>query len=262
VREVTQAKYLVWLDADILAIDEPNEFLENDDVDLVVCPATQDLATTGPSNRFHVYWEKLCEAVGVSIEDLPWVNTKKEGTRVRYYINSGTYRVKTQSKILDHHLLNTEKILDRGLSSSTDNVFVTEQIGLAFAPFTSNSSWADLSHSHNFTVSGAGEGERMRELGTARLVHYHAALSSPANREWFLDYFRKYRPDRLEYLESIAAFDPNEASMVQRLARRGLRALRDRRKRAFLANCNLIDTSPRPEHAAQMQEGAHAAPAP
>jgi hypothetical protein len=251
-REATDAKYLVWLDADVMVLDEPTEFLEHDEIDLLACPATRDLATSGPSDRFYIYWKTLCGVVGLEIEDLPWVVTKREGERVRFYLQAGVFRIRTASKMLDHYLRNFEKLMDYGLNSSTDNFFMNEQISLALAPWTSESSWRELPHSHNFSVSGNNEGNRIKALDSARIVHYHRAMS-PGNRSWFLSYFQQYRPDRLAWLERIGPLSESRAPLIQRLLRRGLRALRDRRMNQFIASCHMIDTGPIPQGVRQVQ---------
>jgi hypothetical protein len=247
-REASEATHLVWLDADILVLDEPEEFVGADGVDFAGCPSGRDIATSGPADRFHPYWERVCRLFGLDVEDLPWVETHHEGLRVRFYVNGGVFRVRRESPVIEHLIRNFQTLMDARLSTSTEGIWANEQVALALAPFTSGSSCRVLPRSYNFSVSGVPEQDQVPGLESARVLHYHLALS-PANRGNLLSYFREFRPERLVWLESKGALDASAATLAQRLGRRVLRLSRERAMRRFLARCRVIDTGMRPEPA-------------
>ncbi|MDR3632326.1 MAG: hypothetical protein P4L84_00740 [Isosphaeraceae bacterium] len=248
-RDVSDATHLVWLDADVLILDEPDAFLGADGADFAACPSGRDIATSGPADRFHSYWEQVCGLFGLDVEDLPWVETHHEGLQVRFYMNGGVFRVRRESAVIEHVLRNFEALMDSGLSTSTDSFWQNDMVALAAAPFTSGSSWCVLPRCYNFSVSGVPERDQLQGFESARVLHYHLALS-PANRERLLSYFREFRPDRLEWLEAKGALDASGATPAQRVVRRVLRASRERAMRRYLAGCRVVDTGARAEPAA------------
>lgn len=69
-RKASRAERLVWLDADVMVLDEPTEWI-GADIDFLACPVSKDVATEGPGDRFHPYWEAFCRVVGLEVDDLP-----------------------------------------------------------------------------------------------------------------------------------------------------------------------------------------------
>ena len=239
-RNACDAKNLIWLDADVLVLDEPEEFLR-DDTEFAACLTRGDLATTGPSHPCDQYWKAVCELYRLDIDELPWVMA--QGKQVRYCIQAGVFRMCRASAIVDHYLGNLEKLMNSHLVAS-NSVFYNETVALTVAPFTSRASWSELPRSHNFVVSSSmGDGE-IAGMETARVLHYHDAMF-PHYWNVLRSLFHRLRPDRLEWLEQKGAILPSSALPFQRLTRRFLRLVRQREMNQFLGNCRSIDISPR-----------------
>lgn len=239
-RDACDAKTLVWLDADVLILDEPEEFLK-DETEFAACLTRGDLATTGPSHPCDEYWKAVCDLYGLDIDELPWVMA--QGQQVRYCIQAGVFRVCRVSTIVDHYLGNLEKLMRSQLVAS-NSVFYNETVALTLAPFTSRATWSELPRSHNFVVSSSMADVEIAGMDTARVLHYHDAMFPPY---WDVlrSLFHRLRPDRLEWLEKKGALLPSSALPLQRLTRRFLHVVRQRKTNRFLETCRSIDTRPR-----------------
>lgn len=236
-RDACDAKHLVWLDADVLVLDEPEEFLKNE-AEFAATFTTGDLATTGPSHPCDKYWTAVCNLYGLEIDDLPWIMS--QGKRLRYCIQAGIFRVLRDSAIVEHYLRNLEKLMDSKLIISHRKIFFNETVALTLAPFTSKSTWSELPRSHNFVVTSSSSENELAGMESAKVLHYHDAMS-PSHWDKLHTFFRRHRPDRLEWLEQKGAMSWSYASTVQRLMRRYLRWIREHRMNQFLESCWSID---------------------
>ena len=235
-RDACDAKNLVWLDADVLVLDEPEEFLK-DDAEFAACLTRGDLATTGPSHPCDEYWKAICNLYGLDIDKLPWVMA--QGKRVRYCIQAGIFRMRRESAIVDHYLGNLEKLMNSKLVASND-IFYNETVALTLAPFTSKATWSELPRSHNFVVSSSSDDGEIAGMETARVLHYHDAML-PTHWNVLRSFFHRRRPDRLEWLEQKGPISPSSALPLQHLMRRFLHLVRQRKKNQFLETCQSID---------------------
>jgi len=230
--KAVDAETLIWLDSDILIIDEPTHFLETG-TDISAILTKGDLSTTGPSHPNEPYWEAVCSLFGLQIDDLPYVQA--EGTRRRYAIQAGVFRVRRESPIVAHYLRNLEILMDSGLTPSTGSPYWSETVALTLAPFTSGSTWSELPRTHNFVISGVEEDDATTGFESACIIHYHRGLSFPDRRQAVLSYFRRFRPDRLAWLEEKGLVDESSLLFHRRLYRRGLTSLRRRHERRYNA---------------------------
>jgi len=235
-RDACDAKNLVWVDADVLVLDEPERFLSAE-AEFSACLTAGPLATTGPSHPCDQYWKAVCAVYGFDIDELPWVTV--EGKRVRYCVHAGIFRMSRDSAIVDHYLGNLEKLMNSKLARSHD-IFYNETVALTVAPFTSKATWSELPRSHNFIVSSVSDDVEIAGMETARMLHYHDAMFQP---HWNVlrSHFHERRPDRLEWLERQGAISPSSTLPLQRLMRRVLQVFRQRKQKQYLKTCRSID---------------------
>jgi len=237
-RQATDAENLVWLDADVLVLDEPDSFLETNS-DFAAIFTGGDMATTSLSHPLNAYWRETCGRLGLELEELPWVEA--DGRRVRYCIQAGVFRIRRRSPVVDHYLGNLEALMDSRVVPSVHGLFYHETMALTLAPFTSGSSWSELPRSHNLVISGVSEDGQIKGLESARILHYQAGFFS-ATRNELLSALGRCRPDRLAWLEErISAIDPSRTPPLLRLLRRGLAEFRRQKAMRFLAGCQRID---------------------
>ena len=84
-------EFVGWLDADLLFTGEPTELLPRADEDVTACSSDNAGGTTGPDDKCEPFWRESCAAVGLRIDQLPWVTTELEGDRIRLYWNSSVF---------------------------------------------------------------------------------------------------------------------------------------------------------------------------
>jgi hypothetical protein len=237
-RDACGAANLVWLDADVVVLGEPEVFGDRDS-DFAASLTRGDLATDGPSHRFDEFWRTVCTLFGLEVDDLPWVMA--EGRRMRYCIQAGIFRVRRESALVDHYLRNLETLMDSRLLAPEAGLFFHETVALTLAPFTSGSSWSELPRSHNYVHSGMSEGDMLDELDGVRVLHYQGSLYPP-HRDTLLSALRRIRPGQVSWLEERLARVTTKATPHQRLSRRILRYVRERKLARFLAGCRMIDS--------------------
>ncbi|MGO7983772.1 hypothetical protein ACC691_38675, partial [Rhizobium johnstonii] len=92
-----------------------------------------NIGSTGPGDENEPYWEKVCRAGGIAIDDLPWVRTTADAERIRLYWNSGVFSYRPESGFLDawEHMI--QQLLDSTEASTIDKVFWTDQVALGLA---------------------------------------------------------------------------------------------------------------------------------
>ena len=99
----------VWaeetLAEDVVAVCDTDTFFVNEPVKLELArgaaarPVGQKKrGSTGPGDSNDPYWERMYELCGV--EERPWVETTRAGTRLRAYFNSGLVAVRREERLL------------------------------------------------------------------------------------------------------------------------------------------------------------------
>ncbi len=245
---MSDATHLVWVDADMLILDEPEELLGADGADFAACPSGRDIATSGPADRYYLYWREVCALFNLEVKDLPWVVTHHEGGagpllhERRPLPNAAGVALDRAppAKLREAHGLGAFHVNRHHLGKRDARVVVgPDHLAIDLARVAAVVQLLGERHSR--------EGQS-RGIGVARVLHYHLSLS-PANRASLLSYFRSHRPDQLAWLEEKGALTASAATLSQRVIRRALRFHRDRKLQQFLGASRTIDTSPRPDAA-------------
>jgi hypothetical protein len=239
--EATAAtEFIGWLDADLLVTGEPTELLPGPDEDIAACSSDNAGGTTGPGDKCEPFWREACAAVGVDVEELPWVTTEREGDRIRLYWNSGVFVFRRGSGLEAEHDRCTRQLLDAGLGSAVTGLFFTEQYGLALAAGRLRLRHKQLPHSHNYEMGSAIHEQWYREdkLRAARIVHYHDFMWPPF---WpkFLDCLKATHPAVAGWLEPLGPMT-NAAPLAYRAVTKLLRRRRSRHEERFKAVCRFV----------------------
>lgn len=96
--ETAESEYVVFLDTDILAWQEPSRFLLQPGIDIALVPdTTKTTASAGPGDVFEEYWQRLYQLVGA--EARPFVTTTVSNERVRGTWNSGVVPLRRRAGI-------------------------------------------------------------------------------------------------------------------------------------------------------------------
>jgi|SRR5262245_1646287 len=232
--------FVGWLDADLLVTGEPSELLPGPEEDITACSSDNCGGTTGPEDRCEPFWREACAAVGVDIEQLPWVTTHREGDRIRLYWNSGVFVFRRGTGLAAEHDRCTRRLLDVNLGSAVTGVFFTEQFGLCLAAAKLNLRRRQLPHSHNYEMGSAIHDQWYREekLRAARIVHFHDCMW-PAFWPTFLDCLKATHPAVATWLEPLGPLR-NQAPIAYRAVTKFLKKRRSRGEAQFKAACRFV----------------------
>jgi hypothetical protein len=232
--------FVGWLDADLLFTGEPAELLPGADEDVTACSSDNAGGTTGPGDKCEPFWREACAAVGLDVEQLPWVRTEREGDRIRLYWNSGVFAFRRGSGLAIEHDRCTTRLLDVNLGSAVTGVFFTEQYGLALAAAKLGLRSRQLPHSHNYEMGSAIHETWYREdkLRAARIVHYHDFFWPPF---WptFIGCLKETHPAVAAWLEPLGPLR-NGAPFAYRAVTKLLREKRARGEERFKAACRFV----------------------
>jgi len=233
-------EFVGWLDADLLFTGEPNELVPRPGEDVTACSSDNSGGTTGPGDKCEPFWRAACAAVGLDVEQLPWVTTEREGDRIRLYWNSGVFAFRKGSGLAAEHDRCTTRLLDANLGSAVTGVFFTEQYALALAAAKLGLRHRQLPHSHNYEMGSAIHERWYREdkLRAARIVHYHD-FQWPAFWPTFVDCLKATHPAVAAWLEPLGPLR-NDAPVAYRAVTKLLRTVRAKGEDRFKAACRFV----------------------
>jgi hypothetical protein len=218
---------MIWLDADILIVGEPWDLLLGLHEDFAGCPTEKNIATTGPDDPYHPYWMALCDAVGLSIDDVPWVHEFRDQTKIRAYFNGGVISYRPASGYGQAYLEATERILDAKIQLKDDGIFYHEQAAVGLAMAKHKVRWRVLSESCNYHFgSSTRQHVDPEKFRNAKVLHYHRSMQADRWQQ-FLTCFESDYPKVLEWLRPFGPLADN-LPMWKRAMNK---AIRDRRKK-------------------------------
>ena len=229
---LTDATLLAWLDSDILCLDEPEGLALDPELDFAACvPDTGIIGTTGPGSPHEAGWRRLCRAVGVSIEELPWVHTDVGNERIRLYFNSGVFSYRRGIGFSERYLQMCLGALDARSGFPGNGEHYTDQVCLGLCALQAGLRWRQLPHSHNFAVGSFLPAPSPQGLRQARILHYHDAMD-PHFYGSLLELLELTHPDVHAWAAGERPLtDPAPAPW--RLVRQGLRVARGVPRRKY-----------------------------
>lgn len=238
--EHSNAEQIVYLDADLLIVGEPDKLVLNPGEDFLACTTDKMGGTTGAEDSTEPYWKELCHVVGIDIEDLPWVMTEMEGERVRLYWNGGVFAFRRSTGFAEQYLQATVKALESQINSRVCGIFFHEQISMALAVAKMGIPWRALPFSHNYEMSSDLHDQWYNEekLKAARIVHYHDSMWSEF---WptFLQCIRATHPPVADWLETLGPMK-NETAVQWRVTNELLKRLRSQQELAYKQLCRTV----------------------
>ena len=196
----TSAEVVCWLDADVVLAGEPTDLMLPADVDFTACPTERNIATTGPGDPLHPFWQAMCAAVGLDVDRLPWVTEQRTGVPVRAYFNAGVFSYRRASGYAAAYLDACHKLMRARIELSTDGVYYHEQTAAGLAMVTAGCRWRVLAETHNYEVSKHLTAHMTpAKLAAARVIHYHQSMR-PDYWAGFLDLLRPTQPAVADWL--------------------------------------------------------------
>jgi hypothetical protein len=217
---------VVWLDADILILNEPEELLF--DSHFAACASDKNIGTTCDDDEFAPYFRAACEAFGIDFKSLPYVLTEREQIPVRAYWNSGVYALGRDClEFAELHHQFTTTLLSKGIASHESRFFFSDQISLGLAAHQLGLRPHNLPLRYNYHVQPEDADKLLASEANIRILHYHGCLW-PSSFDNFCGGLKIHFPEVANWLRTHGPL-ANDLSPVGQLSRKVLAAYRQRR---------------------------------
>jgi hypothetical protein len=179
--ELATTKHIVWLDGDVLVVEEPSalDAPQYDADEVLACVEEIGPVSTGPGDRFEPFWQALATGAGVGSQ--PFTNAGPSAKRIRLHFNSGVFRFRRGSGFAQRYLELFEKLYAlRVMPKDDPTMFLHEQIIFSIAAASWPGGFAALDPLYNFHIEPMYEAlYPAGQYDHALLLHWHGALRMP-----------------------------------------------------------------------------------
>jgi hypothetical protein len=232
---------IIWLDADVLVLNEPSELLldplDPNSPQFAACASDKNIGTAHDDDEFAPYFRAACQTLGIDFTSLPYVLTEKERIPVRAYWNSGVYAFASSSGFAELHHDFTLSLIEKGIGSHESKLFFSDQISLGLAAHHLGLTRKNLPWNHNYAVQPRDVDALLREAGkNVCILHYHGCLW-PSSFEKFCHGLSFHRPDVATWLRDRGPLLTSTMSGVTRFHRKILELYRQRQESVALRHC-------------------------
>lgn len=234
----TQAEVVVWLDSDVLLLNDPKELIDFGRKGLAACAPDKNLGSTGPDDPHDAYWIQVCRAVGLDVHALPMIQTEKEKAWVRLYVNSGVFAFPRLSGLAQAFGRDCRNVLQAGVSSRQAGIFFTDQVVLGVSAVHQGLSFEQLSHEYNYAVGGSDLSSLQDAfLAQVNVLHYHDAMWPWAWPE-LMHVLGRHHPRVAEWMEPLGPVH-NPLGWSGKALAKTLKIYRQHRSRRFQSRCTV-----------------------
>jgi hypothetical protein len=235
--DLSTTDQVVWLDSDVLVVEEPLPLLLGPEEDFTCCSIDKNVGTSGPDDPYDAYWQALSRHFGVPLEKLPWLMTDHDRQRVRFRLHSGVYAFRRGSGLGRAFASDMESMLSSRICFSRKLPFPGDDVALAYSVVRLNLRWRQLDMACNFEMTPHSKTYSREAAATAKILHYHRALATPAGCDWFLQELQTFRPDVADWLRDRIPLPTKLGGFHRSMLRRLLSETRKRRQRKYEMNC-------------------------
>jgi hypothetical protein len=219
--------HVTWIDGDIMVLREPTSFAPPAGYDFIARTGeAHDVASNGTDGG-EIFWEKLCDILGLRFSDFPIVVSFPDEKPIRAYWQSGvmTYRNDVKfSKVFKNVI---ETLLSGNIASKVAGTYHTDQVSVALAVQKQGLRHAQYDPRMNFNVNALDKVSSVKlPIGEVMLMHYHGSLW-PNNYDWTKGVVAPLPQDRLATLDQFAPLRPS--GLITRVERRLYRLARARK---------------------------------
>jgi hypothetical protein len=231
------ARQYVWLDSDVLVVAEPEALWLGPDEDFVACaPDTGALGSTGAGDSRDAAWKRACSVLGVGIDGLPWVDTFKERSKIRFYMNSGVFAYGGGTGFAQAYFQDCMRFLRAQQSRSHAEVHFMDQLVLGLTVHRLGLRWRLLPHSCNYGChSKLLDWIDLREFTGAQILHYHDMMQCGHWHSFCNLLESANHPLYAELIRLGPLIDPSGPST--KVIREALRLARGLKRRLYYRSC-------------------------
>lgn len=239
---MTDADEIIWIDSDVLIVDEPTELILGPDESFAAhpCSCAHDIGSTGEGDPHDPYWRKILTEHGIELDHYPMTETQpQESGRMRMYWQAGAFAYRRTDKIGELFLQCTEDQMKMKISSRYSGTYFNEQVALGIAVYRAEVKFRVLSHSHNFAINKIRFDEVVpSEVAGAKIIHYFGSAWADSFGT-FVAMIRETRPDVADWLVARGPLHDSRSLLLRGFSR-VIRHQRKSRERAYTASCDTV----------------------
>jgi hypothetical protein len=232
--ELVQTDSILWMDSDLLFLQEPNDLERPPGVDfLASAPDTGLIGSSGAADPHDTFWSRCAALIGKEVEALPWLTTG-DGHRIRFYWNAGMFVYRRATSFGREFVADFERAMRAGVARNHAQVHGMDQVILGLTVLRLELAWRPIPDTSNFTVIRfLPENFDPEKIGPVEVLHYHDSMA-PDMWPRLLSTLEQSHPEVYEWLRPQGpVLDP--ASRTWGFLREGLRIKRGLDRRRYYA---------------------------
>lgn len=207
---------IAWIDSDIFVLGEPNGLLLNGEEAFSARREWLPPAMFKGDAHYEPYWRGVCQVLGTSLEDVPWLATDGRRAEQLAYFNSGLFSWKRGSGLADAYYSAFSTLLRSKLATPEGQFFTADQVILSPIVARLGLKWRELTpDQHNMVFQGLISGPAAApSMAKSSIVHYSRSMEHP-HREEFLQRLVIERPEFANWLTNyLAAHEQNDSGSM------------------------------------------------
>jgi hypothetical protein len=228
---------ITWLDGDMIVLQQLD--------DITPAAGTQFIARAGEgylgsdgNDTNAIYWNKLCELVGIDFATFPQILSFPERRNIRAYWQTGIYTYATSTRLGAAHFDIISKLLSSNIGSKQAGIYHQDQVSISLAVQKLKLKHSQFDPKMNFNINPlAKEHADIIPVSEVRILHYHNSLHK-AGIDWADQYIKRLPADRIELIQKHVPIS-TDAPFLTRLHRRLLRFERQKRVDQFASRAVL-----------------------
>lgn len=219
---IAATEFLVFLDSDLVVLNEPTALRLPDNQSIGLRPADKvGVATTGPQDCNYAYWQKLYRLLNVDESSVATVRTTIDQQTIQAYYNSGVMSVRRSAGIFAQWNSNFKDTM-RARLKPKQGVFHTDQTTLAATLLQQSTPVTVLPVDYNYPYhlhDQVPHDARITALKDATLLHYHKALHQPQTKAQLAqlehDEQQEWLVEQIDYLNTMMPAAPPQQKLFR-----------------------------------------------
>ncbi|TDF80805.1 hypothetical protein [Pseudomonas sp. H9] len=234
---MARTETIAWIDSDIFVLSAPNSLVLKGEEQFIARREWLPPAMLKGDAHFEPYWRDVCQVLGTSLDDLPWLATEGRCAEQLAYFNSGLFSWRRGIGFADAYYSAFSTLLRSKLATPEGQFFTADQVILSPIVARLGLKWRELTpDEHNMVFQGLITGPSAAPaMNKSSIVHYSRSMEQPY-REAFLQRLNAERPEFANWLTRyFAMHDKNESNSrsTDKLVAKALRIARGLQYRLY-----------------------------
>ncbi len=237
--ERSTAEQIVFLDADMVLLSEPNLLQLDDQTDFAAVASDKNIGSASEEDLNTPFWKEICAILGIEFSELPWVHAHRENIDIRIYFNGGLFAFRRTRPFAVAYQQAVARLLDAKLSSQVSDIYFHEQASIGLVAFKEKLRWKALPHVYNYAVGRKiMDKYEPQKVQQAVVLHYHDMMW-PENWTNLMDRLKVDRPEVHDWLATLGPLKLT-GSKMQKMTGKLIGSFRKRKMDRHKASCRVL----------------------